>query len=383
MRRILVIGGGIAGVESALTLARGLPDAQLAILLHRDELHVPADLVYVPFGVEPTCLLVSLLPMLQQAGVEVLHGDVRHVDLERGVAADDGGAEHRFDVLVAAPGASPCGSSGLQLQTVDDAMELRDAFERLLARTETGARESIVIRAAVDDAWPPPAYELAALAAAWRRARGAADRVSVTLVTAELSPFQWFEPSAADGVLETLRDLDVELASGVPEARFDDLCGDVTVDFPPLEPRRLSGLPGRGRSGWYDVDVDGRIDDRTFVVGDAAHGAFKAPFAAAWQARRMLLALGGTLDRLGRSIGGVPTDEVHHHIDLAERSLRVRLPVRASPNDPWLAHAAEVDVRADAPDRLAGLHVRASSAGSDPGAATAAARFRDLISQPV
>jgi hypothetical protein len=204
--------------------------------------------------------------------------------------------------------------------------------------------------------------------------------VSVTLVTAELQPFQWFEPHVADVVVETFATLGVELATGVPEARFDDLIGDVVVDFGRLEARHVPGLPGRDARGWYDVDGDGRVHRDAFVVGDAAGHGFKSAFAVAWQARRMLVALGGSLDSLGQQVGGVPIDAVEHHVDLGTRTLRIRLPVAAKLLDPWLGHDATVQLDDAPPDRLAGLLV--GSELTRAGGRSAAYAHRALVTRP-
>jgi hypothetical protein len=203
--------------------------------------------------------------------------------------------------------------------------------------------------------------------------------VSVTLVTAELQPFQWFEPDIADVVVDTLAVLGVELATGVPEARFDDLIGDVVIDFGRLEARHVAGLPGRDEHGWYATDGDGRVHQHAFVVGDATCHGFKCAFAVAWQARRMLQALGGSLDALGSHVGGVPIDAVEHHVDLGMRTLRIRLPVAAKLQDPWLGHDATVQLDDAPPDRLAGLLLGAELARA--GGRSAAHAHRALVTR--
>jgi NADH dehydrogenase FAD-containing subunit len=64
VRRILVIGGGIAGVESALTLARGLEGDRVTLLTHSEVLRVMPDLVYVPTGVAAHRIEVPLRELL-------------------------------------------------------------------------------------------------------------------------------------------------------------------------------------------------------------------------------------------------------------------------------------------------------------------------------
>lgn len=379
VRRILVVGGGIAGVESALTLAHGLPDDRVTLLTHSPTLRLHPDLVYVPTGVSARRVEVPLRELLADAPLDVVLGEVAEIDIDARVAEVDTG-DLQFDVVVAAPGASPLPTDARQLQTVDDALQLRDDLDEIFARAkEEDLRSSVVIRAAADDAWSPPAYEFAALLAAHRRTLGAERQVSITLATAEMSPFQWFEPQVADVVVEAFRDLGIELAPGIPETRFDDLVAELIVDFPPLQARHLCGLPGRDDTGWYAVDADGRVHEDAFVVGDAARHGFKSAFAVAWQSRRMLLALGGSLARLGSDVGGVPIDSVEHHVDLGLRTARIRMPVAAKLLDPWLGHDATVRVDDAPPDRFAGMLV--GTALSSIGGASAAHAHRALVSR--
>lgn len=380
MRRILVIGGGIAGVEGALTLARGLPDDRVTLLTHSHVLRVMPDLVYVPTGVDAHRIEVPIRDLLVTEAIDVVLGEVESVDLDAHLAHADTG-DHAFDVVVVAPGAAPLETGGLQLQTLEQAEAVRDRLDEVFAAaTADGARSSIVVRACADDAWAPPAYEFAALLASRRRMLGVEKLVSVTLVTAELQPFQWFEPHVADVVVREFDTLGIELATGVPESRFDDLIGDVVVDFGQLEARHIPGLPGRDERGWYATDADGRVHADAFVIGDAARHGFKSAFAVAWQARRMLTALGGTLHSLGAHVGGVPIDAIEHHVDLGSRTLRIRLPVAAKLLDPWLGHDATVTLDDAPPDRLAGLLVGNELVRA--GGRSAAHAHRALVTRP-
>lgn len=380
MRDILVAGGGIAGVEAALTLARGLPDDRVTLLAHSDVLRVSPDLVYVPCGVDGHRLDVPLRGLLADESIHVVLGSIESVDLVGRVAHADVGSL-AFDVLVAAPGAEPLRTSGLQVQSLEQAEKLRDALDEVFAAASVdGQRGSIVLRAEADDAWPPPAYELAMLLAARRRMLDVERLVDVTLVTAELQPFQWFDPIVADMVVDELDAWGVELASGVPIARFDDLGGDVAIDFPRLHARNVPGVPGPVGDGWYAVDGSGRVAPGAFVVGDAAGHGYKAAFACAWQARRVLDALGGDVRSLGAEVGGVPVDAVEHHVDLAGRTLRIRLPLAARLHDPWLGHYSVVRVDDRPPDRLAGLLV--GELLGRRGGRSAAPAHRALLSRP-
>lgn len=355
MRRILVVGGGIAGVEAAITLSRGLPDDRVELLARSESLRIVPDLLYVPSGVDIARTMVSMGSLLEDERVHLRLGEVEHVDTSSRVVTTDVGTV-AFDVLVAAPGAAPSTAGGLRLADAHEAELLRDRLDEVFAAAATdGDRASIVIRAEVDDGWAPPAYELALLLADRRRALDVDGVISIMLATGELQPFQWFDPRVADVVVDALQAAGVELAAGVSPTMIAELDGDVVLDFPRLEPRHLPGLPGRGDGGWYRVDPFGRVHRHAFVVGDAASHGFKSAFAAAWEARRVLVALGGSVQSLGESFGGVPVDAVEHQVDLATRTLRIRIPVAARLHDPWLGHDATIVFDDGPPDHLAGL----------------------------
>lgn len=359
MRRIVVAGGGIAGVEAALTLAHGLRDADVTLLAHGRELWRTPDLVDAALEEPELRHDVPLADVVAGAPITVRCADLRHVDVDRRVAVTTDG-ELRYDELVVAPGARALPTQGLPLRTPAHATVLRGVLDaRFELLRHPRERASVVIRAAADNAWAPPAYELAALIARRGRAHGltVGRRLTVTIVSAELTPFGWFEPHVADIVVDELRSLGVELAVGVPESRFDDLPGDVTIDIGPLQARAVEGLPRLAASGWYEVDHAGRVHDHEFVVGDAVGTGFKAAFAAAWHARRVLSDLGGDPADLGAVVGGVPVDQVEYQARLGDRVLRVRIPAAASLVDPWLGHRSVVDLVDGPPDRLAGLLV--------------------------
>ncbi len=371
MRRIVVAGGGIAGVEAALVLARGLPDDHVTLVARSDVLHVAPDLLYIPAGVDARRVSIPLRELLSGERFDVRLGELESIDVHAGTAQLDVG-EIDFDVIIAAPGAEPAPRTGLHVQSVEQAELVRDELDHVFERaSRDGQRAAIMVRAEADDAWSPPAYELALLLAARRQLLGLEQVVSITLVTGELQPFEWFDPGIADLVVEALDAWGVELALGVDAARMDDLAGDLAIDFPRLEARSIPGLPGRADGGFYDVDADGRVAGNAFVVGDAAGHGYRAAFAAAWQARRVLAALGGAIESLGKRAAGVPLTSVEHHVDLGHRTLRIRMPLSAQLRDPWLGRDAVAVLDDRPPDRLAGLllgdllHDRGGSSAAD------------------
>jgi hypothetical protein len=354
-RRIVVIGGGIGGAEAALTLAVGLPDDQVTLIGRWDSIRLLPDLVYVPFGVSAQRIDVPLAEMLPH-GVRSIVAEVERVDTDARTVHLADGDEVPFDVLVAAPGATPREGEHSSLRTLDDAQRLGEQLLAVAAAAESGDQQAITIRAGSDDSWTAPAVETALLVGAWIRARGLDDRVETMLVTSDSNAFEWFGPVGEATIDSALRRARVKVATGVPMGRFDELAGDLVIAFGALQPRTIDGLPGRGPSGWYEPGAQFEVAPGVFVVGDAINLPYRAGFATAWQSRSVLRTLGGDPARLGLTIDGIPAEAVEYQMDLADSVMRARLAHAEALGHPFLGHDADIEVVAGGrPDKLQGL----------------------------
>lgn len=354
-RRIVVVGGGIAGAEAALTLAVGLPDSEVTLVSRWSSIRILPDLVYVPFGVSPRRIDVPVAELLPH-GVRSVVGEVERIDPTARILQTSDGIVP-FDVLVAAPGAEPRTGYRHSLRTLDDANRLRRELAGVVREARDGHRRTITIRAESDDSWTAPAVELSLLIGAYVRSLGLDDRIETLFVTSDSNAFEWFGPVGEATIDSAMRRARVKLATGVPAGRFDELDGDLVIDFGALQPRTIDGLPGLGRSGWYEPH------ERTFevapgihVVGDAIRLPYRAGFATAWQSRRVLEHLGGDPAALGLTIDGIPTAAVEYQMDLADSVVRARLDHADSLAHPFLGHDADIAVAAGGrPDKLQGL----------------------------
>ncbi|MCW2928032.1 MAG: hypothetical protein JWM86_2000, partial [Thermoleophilia bacterium] len=225
-----------------------------------------------------------------------------------------------------------------------------------------------------------PACELAMLIGAWIRAQRLDALVETTIVTSDTDPFEWFGPVGEATLESALRRARVRVSSSVPIGRFDDVEGDLTIDFGTLQAREVAGLPGRAPDGWYATDASFQVAPSVFVVGDALSLPYRAGFASAWQARRVLSELGGDLNLLGREVDGVPIGSVEYQMDLADGVLRARIANADSLGQPFLGHDADVDVVSGArPEKLAGLLVHERILGHGHDLVDPPLAFRDLL----
>lgn len=353
--RIVVVGGGIAGAEAALTLAIGLPAADVLLVAASPTISLLPDLVYVPFGVTPRRLDIGVDQLLPH-GVRSRVAHVDRVDTTRRVVETETG-EIPYDVLVVAPGAIPEGESDRSFCSLDDALRVRRELAQLVERADAGATATITIRSESDDSWTAPACELALLMGNWLRTRRLDSRIELLVATADHDVFEWFGPVGEVTVERALRRSRVQVATGVPAGRFDALGGDLVIEFGRLRAREIDGVPGLGTNGWYQPGGDFRVAPDVFVVGDAIDLPYRAGFATAWQARRVLRALGGETARIGAFVDDIPSGSVEYQMDLADGVMRARITSAAGAlAHPYLGHDADITVVPGArPDKLAGL----------------------------
>ena len=133
--------------------------------------------------------------------------------------------------------------------------------------------------------------------------------------------------------------------------------------------------------GWYETTPSFSVARDAFVVGDAIDLPYRAGFATAWQARRVLRALGGDLARLGPTIDGIPSDAVEYQMDLADGVLHARIDCADTLSHPFLGYDAEIDVAPGArPDKLVGLLLHDRVLRWDSPSHDAALAYRDLLS---
>ena len=184
--KVLVVGGGVAGLACAQRLARRRDGVEVTLIdaaMRHD--FAPSFLWLMTGERAPEQVSRSLAP-LARAGVQLLHGEVTAVDPAAGTVSSTVGAVD-YDQLVLAPGAALAAEQipGMAdeahgFYTRQDAERLRDALA-----TFGGGRVLIVV-AAMPFKCPAAPYEAAFLVEDLLRRRGTSARVDV--ITAEPQP---------------------------------------------------------------------------------------------------------------------------------------------------------------------------------------------------
>jgi sulfide:quinone oxidoreductase len=286
---VLIAGGGVAALETALALRELAPERVQTTILAPNE-----EFVYRPMTVrEPFSLSAAsrhaLAPMVRDAGAELVKGSLEWVDHEKQDARTTDGRTLSYDALVLAVGArmSPRYKHAL---TIDD-RSMEHTLHGVIQDIELGYIKSVAFVQPGRTAYPLPLYELALLTAG--RAYDMGVEILITLVTPEDAPLAIFGTAVSAGVAELLGKAGIDTITAAyaevgehgqisiyPEDRH--LQADRVVALPELSGAAVHGLPLTAE-GFIRVDRFGGVPDcgPVFAAGDATdfpvkHGSITA-----------------------------------------------------------------------------------------------------------
>jgi len=199
---VLIVGGGVAGLETALAL-RDLAGDRVAVTLMAPE----PEFVYRPMTVgEPfahaSARRHDLHDLVADMGAELVVDGFAWVEAAKQVAHTEAGKEMPYDALVLALGARPY-ERYPHAVTIDD-RHLDDLLHGLIQDVEGGYVHSVAFVVPGRMAWPLPIYELALMTA--ERAYTSSAELAVTVVTPEDAPLAIFGEGASRGVARLLEE---------------------------------------------------------------------------------------------------------------------------------------------------------------------------------
>jgi sulfide:quinone oxidoreductase len=313
--RVLIAGGGVAGLETMLALhalAGDLVDIELLSAEH--------EFWYRPLSVaEPfdagRAHRFEVAGIAETVGALFTPGELRSVDPEAHLARISAGAEIEYDALVIACGALPRAAlpGALTFRGPADS----EAFRRLLGEVEAGAVMSIAFALPHDGVWPLPLYELALQTAAYVEVRGL-QNVELTVVTREPAPLALFGEAASEAVSALLGERGIALLTGHYPASFEDgiltvvpkatIRADRVVALPRLEGQQIEGIPQDG-DGFISTDDRGRVHglSHVYAAGDITSFPVKQGGIAAQQADAVAAAIAA---QAGAAVKPHPFDPV-------------------------------------------------------------------------
>ncbi len=289
---VLIAGGGVAALETALALGELAGDRVASTLIAPDP-----EFVYRPMAVrEPFAYgAAERYPLKEIAGdigVELIEDAFGWVDPGARLAHTQGGEQIAYDALVLALGAKlhPRYTHAL---TIDD-RHLDETLHGLVQDVEAGYVRRLAFVIPCRMAWLLPVYELALMMAG--RAYEMGVELAVSIVTPEDSPLGLFGSGASEAVAELLKDANIEtIASAYAEVPSWDtvlvspgdrrLKVDRVVALPELFGPAVRGLRV-AQHGFIPVDLHGRVRgvEGVYAAGDATDFAVKHGGVASQQA---------------------------------------------------------------------------------------------------
>jgi sulfide:quinone oxidoreductase len=264
-QRVVVVGAGVAGLETALALRALAADAVSVELVAPEREFVYRPLaVTEPFGIGHM-LRAPLERLARAAGAHLRPGALAGVDSARKRVVLVDGDERSYDSLVLAVGAQAreCIPGAVTFRGTDH----EPAFATLLEDVSSRRLRRLVFAVPAAVTWPLPLYELALLTAAYLGEHGSG-KAELLLVTPETRPLALFGPSASAAIEKLLADAGVRIeTTSVAQSWEDDtlrlaggdgIAADAVVALPRLEGPALAGVP-QDPDGFVDTDAFGRV----------------------------------------------------------------------------------------------------------------------------
>jgi sulfide:quinone oxidoreductase len=275
-QKVLIAGGGIAGIETALAL-RDLAGEQVEVDL-RDPRH---EFVFRPFAVgEPygaaRVFRYDLREVAERLGASFHADGIVSVDPSHRLAVTRDHERLHYDYLVIASGVRMLAAvpGAVTFCGVADEGQVGDVIADLRA----GSLRHLVFTMPGGQSWALPLYELALLAATELVKRKLRD-TRLSIVTPEDVPLGLFGVRVGEQVRLLLEDRNIEVVSGTHPVKFENghlviapgekIEADAVIGLPGLEGRRIAGIP-HDADGFIGVDEYGRVIglERVFAAGD-------------------------------------------------------------------------------------------------------------------
>jgi sulfide:quinone oxidoreductase len=283
---ILVLGGGVGGVVTAVELRKTLPKEHRIVLVEREERHLFApSLLWLMTGDRTAEKISRPLARLEKRGIEVVRGEIERIDPgARRVMVS--GNEIQGDHLVIALGAelAPATVPGLveaghNFYDLAGAEGLRDALG------DFRAGRLVVLTAAPAYKCPAAPYEAAMLLEYHFRKKKVRDAVRIDLYAAEPGPMGVAGPDVSRAVRQMVEAKGItyhpehQVTEVDPEARRISFANGARADFDLLAyvpPHRAPAVVREAGlvadSGWVSVDRQTLQTsfDRVYAIGDIA-----------------------------------------------------------------------------------------------------------------
>jgi NADH dehydrogenase FAD-containing subunit len=303
--RVVVLGAGVAGLETAFLLESRLSGrVDLTVAYEDDEFVLRPNLVYVPFGADHTASRLWVAETLARKAIECRQGRVDGIDTDVGRVHLADGRQLPYEHLVIATGAAPWMQAvpGLQEHAASiwgpaEMLTLRDRFMHLRGRAREGTRQRVLFVVPRHNRWSMPLYEVALMFDTWLRRERVREQVEVGLVTHEASFIEATGPRMHEVIAREFaeRGIDAHASERLVEVRAHEASFaegrverfDLLVTTPPHRAgARYDGLPA-DEHGFVHVESATRQvvgHPEIYAPGDAGDFPLKDAFLALLQA---------------------------------------------------------------------------------------------------
>ena len=307
---VVIAGGGVAGLETALALRALAEDlVSVEVIAPETEFTYRALAVAEPFHSDQVQRF-PLRALVHGAGATLRRGSVSAIDPEQKAVMLADGEDVSYDAFVLALGAraEPAVTGALTFRGPEDVA----ALTALLEDAACGKLKRIAFVVPAGVSWPLPLYELALMTGNYLTDHGTRG-VDLVIVTSEEHPLGVFGPEASAVITDllNLRGVEVQRTSAAVEWRDGALAvaggrtveADAAVAMPRLVGPALPGLPHDG-GGFVPIDLEGRVTGLAdvYAAGDATTSRPKQGGLATQQADAVAAAiardLGADVERM-------------------------------------------------------------------------------------
>ena len=301
--KVVVLGGGFAGLETIFYLRHKLRDrVDLTLISDSRYFTFKPNTIYIPFGDDPNKFMVDLTQPTNRKNIEFVVAQVKDLDFNTKKVITNS-VEISYDYIVIATGAAMRAEEipglsdyALSPWTIEDMLRLRHHLQTLRDNAKNGRVQKLLFLVPPNNKCSGPLYELVLMIETWLSREDARDRVEITWSTFEESYIQAFGPRLNTVISDEFYSRNIMghkgyIVTGI-EPRFVYYQNqqrhkyDLLISFPPyVAKQQFEGLPSDER-GFIHVDSDSRRVkdyDSVFAVGDAADFPIKQAFLALLQ----------------------------------------------------------------------------------------------------